>query len=103
VAGITCAALRYVQSRVGPSGLYTIVKEVCVCEYSTVSSVVNAMAATVTEDYVKQFKSDISERKLALIAKIISAVTGLAGFGFAFLAESMGSIFSVSRNLQNFK
>jgi Na+/proline symporter len=65
------------------------------CNFSTVSSIVNSLAAIIVEDYVKKWKPNLSEAKLTLISKEISVVTGLLGFGFVFIAERMGSIFSV--------
>ena len=64
--------------------------------FSTVSSVVNSLAANIVEDYVKKYRPNLSEKKLAIVCKIISVITGLMGFGFVFIAEQMGSIFSVS-------
>ncbi|CAL8103918.1 unnamed protein product [Orchesella dallaii] len=75
VAGITCAGL------------------------STVSSGVNALAASVVEDYVKKWWPGLPDSKLALVSKGISAISGVVAFGFVFIAESMGNIFSAATSL----
>ena len=62
--------------------------------YSTVSSGVNALAASVVEDYVKKWRPGLSDAKLAMVSKGISAVSGVIAFGFVFIAASMGNIFS---------
>jgi len=58
---------------------------------------VNSLAANIVEDYVKKYKQGLTDTQLAIICKVISVITGLMGFGFVFIAEQMGSIFSVSR------
>lgn len=58
------------------------------------SSGVNALAASVVEDYVKKWRPGLSDSQLALISKAISVVSGVVAFGFVFIAESMGNIFS---------
>ncbi|CAG7709868.1 unnamed protein product, partial [Allacma fusca] len=61
---------------------------------SSVSSGLNALAAIITEDYIKKWVPDISDSRLSTIAKIISVVCGLLSFGFIFAAEQMGNVFS---------
>lgn len=54
----------------------------------------NALAASVVEDYVKKWRPGLSDAKLALISKLISVLSGILAFGFVFIASSMGNIFS---------
>ncbi|XP_035710979.1 sodium-coupled monocarboxylate transporter 2 isoform X2 [Folsomia candida] len=75
VAGITCAAL------------------------STVSSGVNALAASVVEDYVKKWRPTWNDTKLAWVSKGIATATGFLSFGFVFIAEQMGNIFTAATSL----
>jgi len=75
VAGLTCASL------------------------STVSSGLNALAAIITEDYVKKWKPYLSDRKLSHISKIICITSGMISFGFLFITEHLGSILPASLSL----
>lgn len=62
---------------------------------SSVSSGLNALAAIITEDYVKKWKPDVSDARLSFISKIVTAATGVMSFAFIFVAEQMGNVFSV--------
>lgn len=65
------------------------------------SSGVNALAASVVEDYVKKWRPGLPDSKLALISKGISVISGVIAFGFVFIAESMGNIFSAVSNYES--
>jgi len=64
--------------------------------HSTVSSGVNALAASVVEDYVKKWKPKWNDAKLAIVSKVIATATGVLSFGFVYIAELMGNIFTVN-------
>ena len=66
---------------------------------STVSSGVNALAASITEDYIRPWRPNLNDTQLAYVSKATALVTGLLAFAFVFIAEQMGSIFSAAVTL----
>lgn len=60
------------------------------------SSGLNALAAIITEDYVRKFKADLSDASLLKISRLVSVVSGLLSFGFVYIAKNMGNIYPVS-------
>jgi hypothetical protein len=68
---------------------------------STVSSGVNALAASVVEDYVKKWRPNWNDSQLAWVSKFIATATGFLSFGFVYIAEQMGNIFTVSFKIIN--
>lgn len=67
---------------------------------SSVSSGLNALAAIITEDYVKRIKPDASVRFLFNLSRAICVVSGILSFAFVFIARGMGDIFPVSYAVQ---
>jgi len=51
----------------------------------------------ITEDYVKNWKPDMSDANLSRISKLVSVISGVLAFGFVFIAETMGDIFPVNQ------
>ncbi len=51
---------------------------------SSVSSALNAMTASITEDFVKYYKPELTEEQLAFGSKIISTICGCVAFIFVF-------------------
>ena len=66
---------------------------------STVSSGVNSLAASITEDYVRKWRPGLTDTKMALASKVTALVTGLLAFGFVFIAEQMGNIFAAAATI----
>ena len=66
---------------VGMAGL--LIAAVFTASISTISSNVNSVSTTVTEDFFQQWRSDLSERTRMLIARIAGILVGLIGTGFA--------------------
>ncbi|XP_035714145.1 sodium-coupled monocarboxylate transporter 1 isoform X2 [Folsomia candida] len=63
----------------------------CGC-LSSVSSALNALPAIIVEDYVKHYRTDLTDRQLGYISKLISAVGGLVSFSLIFVIASAGNI-----------
>jgi len=51
---------------------------------SSVSSALNALSATITEDFVKFHYPNIRTERMATVSKIISALCGVVAFAFIF-------------------
>lgn len=66
----------------------------CGC-LSSVSSALNALPAIIVEDYVKHYRTDLTDRQLGYISKLISAVGGLVSFSLIFVIASAGNILPV--------
>lgn len=64
--------------------------------YSSVSSALNALPAIIVEDYVKPFKPELSDMKLGVISKLISAIGGLLSFSLIFVVAAVGNILPVT-------
>ena len=67
--------------------------------HSTVSSGVNALAASITEDYIRPWRPNLSNTQLTYVSKGTALATGLLAFAFVYIAEQMGSIFSAAVTL----
>jgi hypothetical protein len=63
---------------------------------------VNALAASVVEDYVRKWRPNWDDSKLAVVSKVIATATGVLSFGFVYVAELMGNIFTVRWTMINF-
>ncbi|PIK62594.1 putative sodium-coupled monocarboxylate transporter 1 [Apostichopus japonicus] len=59
---------------------------------SSVSSLVNALAAITGQDIVKTIWKDIPEARYTLVVKLLSAFYGLSAIGVAFIASKLGDI-----------
>ncbi|XP_011158011.2 putative sodium-dependent multivitamin transporter isoform X2 [Solenopsis invicta] len=89
--------LLYFAARNLPPGIVGfIISGVFCAVLSTVSAMINSLAAVALEDHVKplyrKFGKDISDGKAALIAKILTVVNGFMCMNLAFFAEVVGEI-----------
>lgn len=62
---------------------------------STISSGLNAIAALIWEDFLKNHFTDIPESKKVLITKGIAVIAGILCIISAFLCSRVGTIFQV--------
>src|SRR4051794_2340197 len=92
---LRCAQVRlnHFKSPSRASFLSSVVLRTRIFGCSTVSSGVNSLAASITEDYIRKWRPGLSDTQMAYTSKISALVTGLLAFGFVFVAEQMGNIF----------
>jgi len=61
-----------------------------------VSSALNSLTAIITEDFVKHHRPGLSEERLAVISKTISAVSGIIAFGLVFIIAEVNKTVQIS-------
>ncbi|XP_011158010.2 putative sodium-dependent multivitamin transporter isoform X2 [Solenopsis invicta] len=77
-----------------------IVSGVFSASLSTISAMMNSLAAVALEDYVKplhrKFGKDLSDKKSTLIAKLLTVLNGIISMCLALLATTMGTIVTIA-------
>lgn len=63
------------------------------------SSGLNALSAILTEDYVRKWKPETRDSRMAFYSKIITFGCGILSFGGTFLASLLGNIFQAGLTL----
>ncbi|XP_011158008.1 putative sodium-dependent multivitamin transporter isoform X2 [Solenopsis invicta] len=83
-----------------PGVVGLIVSGVFSASLSTISAMMNSLAAVALEDYVKplhrKFGKDLSDKRTTLIAKLLSTINGIISMCLALLATTMGGIVAIA-------
>lgn len=87
----------------GMTGLF--VAGIFSASLSTISALLNSLAAVALEDYVKPMYSKLGcqfpDNRATLFAKILVLVNGVLCLGVSFLAESMGNLVSLCLSISS--
>lgn len=69
---------------------------------SSISTLLNSLAAVIYEDFVKpRAKEPLSERTTAIIMRSVVVIFGLSSIGLVFVVEKLGMVMTLSVTLQS--
>lgn len=69
---------------------------------SSISTLLNSLAAVVLEDFIKpNVRTSISERTVAIVMRTIVIAFGLSSIGLVYVVEKMGMVLQLSATMQS--
>lgn len=90
----------FVAERLSPGVVGLIVSGIFSASLSTISAMMNALAAVALEDYVKplhrKFGRDLSDKKAVFIAKVFTVLNGVLCLLLALLSRKMGTLVTIA-------
>ncbi|XP_020278317.1 putative sodium-dependent multivitamin transporter [Pseudomyrmex gracilis] len=93
----------FIAERLSPGTVGLIVSGIFSASLSTISAMMNSLAAVALEDYVKplhrKFGVEFSDNKAAFTAKALTVMNGFLCLFLALLAKTMGTLISVGLSI----
>lgn len=93
----------FIAERLSPGVVGLIVSGIFSASLSTISAMMNSLAAVALEDYVKplhrKFGVEFSDNKAAFTAKALTVMNGVICLFLALLAKTMGTLISVGLSI----